>query len=95
VPFKYFHHSHFVAWQSRLPGLGEALVALIRLTKMQILRRSGWNFSIRSKISTHGQSDSWHRQESLEAGDRHPVGVGFVPDAAFPGLLYGNLLTVI
>lgn len=51
---------------------------------MQTLRRSGSNFSIRSKFSTHGQSDSWHRQVSLEAGDRHPVGVGYAPDPSFP-----------
>ncbi|KAE9370616.1 hypothetical protein N431DRAFT_38267 [Stipitochalara longipes BDJ] len=51
---------------------------------MQTLRRSRSNFSIKSKFSTHGQSDNWHRQVLLEAGDQHPIGLGYVPNASFP-----------
>jgi hypothetical protein len=51
---------------------------------MQSLRRSSSSFSIKSKFSSHGQSNSWHRQVSLEAGDAHPIGLGHVPSAAFP-----------
>lgn len=51
---------------------------------MQTIRRSRSNFSIKSKFSAHGQSDNWHRQVSLEAGDQHPIGLGYVPNASFP-----------
>ena len=51
---------------------------------MQSLRRSRSNLSIKARFSTHGQSDSWHRQVSLEAGDHHPIGQGHVPNPSFP-----------
>lgn len=51
---------------------------------MQSLRRSRSNLSIKARLSTHGQSDSWHRQVSLEAGDHHPIGQGHVPNPSFP-----------
>lgn len=51
---------------------------------MQSLRRSRSNLSIKARLSTHGQSDSWHRQVSLEAGDHHPIGQGYVANPSFP-----------
>jgi hypothetical protein len=58
---------------------------------MHTLRRSNSNFSIKSRFSTHGQSDNWHRQVSLEAGDHHPIGIGYVPNASFPWATLRNI----
>ncbi len=85
VLFQCLLDPHFFNEKSRdLQLLEPARLSTIGLSEMQTLRRSRSNFSIKSKFSTHGQSDNWHRQISLEAGDQHPIGPGYVPNTSFP-----------